>query len=77
MVLYMPMARRIVESQNIKNIDIDDLYQMAYEALILCLDGLTNYKEFSAYLHRKINFHISKLIFLHTLQLQEPLNLHF
>lgn len=60
MVLYMPMARRIVESQNIKNIDIDDLYQMAYEALILCLDGLTNYKEFSAYLHRKINFHISK-----------------
>lgn len=60
MVLYMPMARRIVEGQNIKNIDIDDLYQMAYEALILTIDKLTDYRQLYVHLKQKIYVQIKK-----------------
>ena len=58
MVLYMPMAERIVLNLGITSIDKEDLTQLAYEALILLLDELIDYKKFSPYLHRKIEVNV-------------------
>ena len=57
-IQYMPMAERIVLNLGITSIDKEDLTQLAYEALILLLDELIDYKNFSPYLHHKIEANV-------------------
>ena len=60
MIQYMPMAERIVLNLGITNIDKEDLVQIAYEALILTIDKLTDYKQLYVHLKQKIYVQIKK-----------------
>ena len=57
---YMPMAERIVLSLNIDYIDKEDLFQIAYEALILLINEIKTDINFNTLLHNKIRNQINK-----------------
>ena len=57
---FKPMAERIVLNLNINYIDKDDLFQIAYEALILLINEIKTDINFNTLLHNKIRNQINK-----------------